>query len=61
MRSEVHPGDLPREERRSSVIQDVASFQEIKQAADMVSKMCNKSLRVPGWATIGKLLTPIPM
>ena len=59
MRSQVHPGDLPQEERRTSVIQDVASFEEIKQAAEIVSKMCTKSLRVPGWATFGKLLTPL--
>lgn len=59
MRSEIHPGDLPGEEHRSPIVQDVASFQQIKEAAEMVSNLCNKSLRVPGWATVGKLLNPL--
>lgn len=54
MRSAMHPGDLPGEDYRSSVVSDVSSFEAIMEAADFVYALCGKALRSPGWAEVGK-------
>ena len=55
MRSDTHPGDLPREDGRSSIVSDISSYDDIAQAAAAVYNYCCKApLRVPGWAQIGR-------
>ncbi|KAL8849324.1 MAG: hypothetical protein Q9221_005675 [Calogaya cf. arnoldii] len=54
MRAEVQPGDLPAEDGRSIITNDVSSFRTITTAASVVYDMCGKSLKSPGWATVGK-------
>lgn len=55
MRSDVHPGDLPGERERSPLVRDVSSYLDIVTAAEAVYNFCGKgSVRVPGWAVVGK-------
>ncbi|KAL8993301.1 MAG: hypothetical protein Q9169_006450 [Polycauliona sp. 2 TL-2023] len=55
MRAETRPGDLPAEEGRSTITNDVSSFKTIGRAAGMIWDMCGKRpLQSPGWATIGQ-------
>ena len=56
MRSEVPAGVLPAEDGRSTVTNEVSSFREMGQAASVVYDMCGKSLKSPGWATVGESL-----
>lgn len=54
MRSDVYPGDLPRGEGHALFERDVSSFEDIANAALAVFDFCGRSLRVPGWASVGK-------
>lgn len=54
MRSDVYPGDLPREGARSAVLSDETSWLTIVSAAQNVWDYCGKVLRSPGWAQVGK-------
>ncbi|KAL8856530.1 MAG: hypothetical protein Q9178_006845 [Gyalolechia marmorata] len=54
MRSEVPPGVLPAEDGRSTATNEVSSFREMGKAASLVYDMCGKSLKSPGWATVGE-------
>ena len=57
MRSDVQPGDLPREDGHSLIVSDISSYDDIARAAGAVYDQCCKApLRVPGWAQIGGLL-----
>ncbi|KAL8657548.1 MAG: hypothetical protein Q9226_001808 [Calogaya cf. arnoldii] len=47
-------GDLPAEEGRSIITNDVSSFRTIVTAASVVYDMCGKPLKSPGWATVGQ-------
>ncbi|KAL9012518.1 MAG: hypothetical protein Q9173_002731 [Seirophora scorigena] len=55
MRSDVYPGDLPREDGRSAVLSDETSYLAIVSAAQNVWDYCGKVLRVPGWAQVAEL------
>ncbi|KAL8727165.1 MAG: hypothetical protein Q9166_006202 [cf. Caloplaca sp. 2 TL-2023] len=54
MRSEARPGDLPAEEDRSTLSNDVSSYETLATAAGRIWDMCGKGLKSPGWATVGK-------
>lgn len=57
MRSDVHPGDLPKETGRSTIKSDTSSYKEIASAAFAVYDYCAiRKPRVPGWAQVGRFL-----
>ena len=56
MRADTHPGDLPSERRRSTVLSDVSSYNEVAAAGYAVYSECGKKRRTVGWARVGESL-----
>ncbi len=54
MRVEARPGDLPGEDDRSTITNDVSSFRTLGYVASKIYDMCGKPLKSPGWATVGE-------
>ncbi|KAI4087014.1 MAG: hypothetical protein LQ339_008969 [Xanthoria mediterranea] len=54
MRVEARPGDLPGEDDRSTITNDVSSFRTLGYVASKIYDKCGKPLKSPGWATVGE-------